>query len=119
MFLLFHAVVVFLFSSRRRHTSCALVTGVQTCALPISSPYRVNKVRDLAHAVGAEKHLVAEDAGDSHYASLMEEGLNPDIFSRIAALRQRSDAYLDHVLNKGSPTRWAIAGQPEIGRAHV
>src|SRR3546814_1490596 len=27
----------FLFSSRRRHTSCALVTGVQTCALPIST----------------------------------------------------------------------------------
>src|SRR3546814_3114021 len=27
---------VFFFSSRRRHTSCALVTGVQTCALPIS-----------------------------------------------------------------------------------
>src|SRR3546814_17667578 len=25
-----------LFSSRRRHTRCALVTGVQTCALPIS-----------------------------------------------------------------------------------
>src|SRR3546814_20626350 len=25
----------FLFSSRRRHTRCALVTGVQTCALPI------------------------------------------------------------------------------------
>src|SRR3546814_10351192 len=28
---------VFFFSSRRRHTSCALVTGVQTCALPIST----------------------------------------------------------------------------------
>src|SRR3546814_5213770 len=26
----------FFFSSRRRHTICALVTGVQTCALPIS-----------------------------------------------------------------------------------
>src|SRR3546814_14376657 len=26
----------FVFSSRRRHTRCALVTGVQTCALPIS-----------------------------------------------------------------------------------
>src|SRR3546814_3625918 len=25
------------FSSRRRHTRCALVTGVQTCALPIST----------------------------------------------------------------------------------
>src|SRR3546814_5329827 len=29
--------VVFFFSSRRRHTRCALVTGVQTCALPICS----------------------------------------------------------------------------------
>src|SRR3546814_14657647 len=28
-------MVCFSFSSRRRHTSCALVTGVQTCALPI------------------------------------------------------------------------------------
>src|SRR3546814_4518802 len=29
--------VCFFFSSRRRHTRCALVTGVQTCALPIFS----------------------------------------------------------------------------------
>src|SRR3546814_3398558 len=28
---------IFFFSSRRRHTRCALVTGVQTCALPISA----------------------------------------------------------------------------------
>src|SRR3546814_2483862 len=27
--------LLFFFSSRRRHTRCALVTGVQTCALPI------------------------------------------------------------------------------------
>src|SRR3546814_9656082 len=32
----------FFFSSRRRHTRCALVTGVQTCALPIyTRAYRV------------------------------------------------------------------------------
>src|SRR3546814_15448366 len=30
-------VCFFFFSSRRRHTRCALVTGVQTCALPITS----------------------------------------------------------------------------------
>src|SRR3546814_1559361 len=30
------SVCVFFFSSRRRQTRCALVTGVQTCALPIS-----------------------------------------------------------------------------------
>src|SRR3546814_8592511 len=30
-------VIFVFFSSRRRHTRCALVTGVQTCALPIST----------------------------------------------------------------------------------
>src|SRR3546814_6408240 len=33
--LCFGGCVCFFFSSRRRHTRCALVTGVQTCALPI------------------------------------------------------------------------------------
>src|SRR3546814_4363167 len=33
--LIFLLVFLFFFSSRRRHTRCALVTGVQTCALPI------------------------------------------------------------------------------------
>src|SRR3546814_3977269 len=36
-------VFVFFFSSRRRHTRCALVTGVQTCALPI---YGVERGRE-------------------------------------------------------------------------
>src|SRR3546814_6292967 len=43
--------VFFFFSSRRRQTRCALVTGVQTCALPIylvlrsagEAPYPVNR----------------------------------------------------------------------------
>src|SRR3546814_5539897 len=33
--LLYFDYCFFFFSSRRRHTRCALVTGVQTCALPI------------------------------------------------------------------------------------
>src|SRR3546814_5343850 len=33
---LLYLMNMFFFSSRRRHTRCALVTGVQTCALPIS-----------------------------------------------------------------------------------
>src|SRR3546814_4278033 len=32
---MYSRVCLFFFSSRRRHTRCALVTGVQTCALPI------------------------------------------------------------------------------------
>src|SRR3546814_6057650 len=43
----FFDLVVFFFSSRRRHTRCALVTGVQTCALPISS-FLLDKL-DLAN----------------------------------------------------------------------
>src|SRR3546814_1189136 len=35
--LLWFFLFFFFFSSRRRHTRCALVTGVQTCALPISA----------------------------------------------------------------------------------
>src|SRR3546814_1222707 len=34
-FITFSCECVFFFTSRRRHTRCALVTGVQTCALPI------------------------------------------------------------------------------------
>src|SRR3546814_1776916 len=39
MFVFQYCVILlrFFFSSRRRHTRCALVTGVQTCALPISA----------------------------------------------------------------------------------
>src|SRR3546814_12368049 len=32
-------LLCFFFASRRRHTRCALVTGVQTCALPIYLDY--------------------------------------------------------------------------------
>src|SRR3546814_4408285 len=38
MFIVFY-IFLFFFSSRRRHTRCALVTGVQTCALPIFLPH--------------------------------------------------------------------------------
>src|SRR3546814_1737565 len=40
---------IFFFSSRRRHTRCALVTGVQTCALPIFP----GPDRDRGHAGSA------------------------------------------------------------------
>src|SRR3546814_5143825 len=39
-------LLLFFVSSRRRHTRCALVTGVQTCALPIFPPEGVALVAD-------------------------------------------------------------------------
>src|SRR3546814_7735383 len=47
--------VTFLFSGRGRHTSCALVTGVQTFALPIYFLIAVNLVVSLALLVWVRK----------------------------------------------------------------
>src|SRR3546814_13632342 len=52
----------FFFSSRRRHTSCALVTGVQTCALPIY---------DLHQRRGAGRPLLAEVVADAQVGVLV------------------------------------------------
>src|SRR3546814_12769797 len=43
-----YVVLCCFFSSRRRHTICALVTGVQTCALPIFLPRGHRPQRSLA-----------------------------------------------------------------------
>src|SRR3546814_17255890 len=51
---------IFFFSSRRRHTRCALVTGVQTCALPIC-PTRARARLQTRHAlVVVAMHPVAQ-----------------------------------------------------------
>src|SRR3546814_12582580 len=52
---------MFFFSSRRRHTRCALVTGVQTCALPISpSPISLRM-----SAISQAEARISERASDA------------------------------------------------------
>src|SRR3546814_10467582 len=73
--------VFFFVSSRRRHTSCALVTGVQTCALPISPA-------QLLQALG----LLAALAGVATWSSLLlasAESRTPDVAPQ--RLAERSD----------------------------
>src|SRR3546814_19180098 len=48
----------FFFSSRRRHTRCALVTGVQTCALPIYKDGKENPAFVLNQQTYREAHIV-------------------------------------------------------------
>src|SRR3546814_1166124 len=62
-------VVYFVVSSKRRHTSCALVTGVQTCALPIYKIAWVDSIWDTVHSVvrplgGALLALALVDSSD-------------------------------------------------------
>src|SRR3546814_1818309 len=62
---------MFFFSSRRRHTRCVLVTGVQTCALPISrtGPIRADLLGNMwAQEWGNIYDVVApEGAGNLGY----------------------------------------------------
>src|SRR3546814_8893498 len=67
--------VLFFFSSRRRHTRCALVTGVQTCALPI---YPLTGNRDRGVEAVFYSPPLAYDwrvfAGAGHASGRFEEG---------------------------------------------
>src|SRR3546814_6298516 len=72
-------ILLFFFSSRRRHTRCALVTGVQTCALPISDRRpsaqhrhcRHLRATDNAYPKGTAKRVVRSDGrGRSRTATL-------------------------------------------------
>src|SRR3546814_3151768 len=76
------------FSSRRRHTSCALVTGVQTCALPISfscsapggSPTARTVSSDLMRGIMAGPTLLNvrhSPAGPSRLAGIASAGSLP------------------------------------------
>src|SRR3546814_14831166 len=80
-------LLVFFFSSIRRHTRGALVTGVQTCALPISEDYR-NRAR-------REDYLAAMDdmfrLTSTRWAPWQVVDGNDKKAARIAALTYVAD----------------------------
>src|SRR3546814_4202035 len=82
----------FFFSSRRLHTRCALVTGVQTCALPISRT-------EIKPAVSAVKELLAQepDALREIVRSVMQAMLEAEMDEALGAGKsERSDARLGY-----------------------
>src|SRR3546814_6950804 len=75
----------FFFSSRRRQTRCALVTGVQTCSLPI---YRdknpVVALREIAEQTVKPKHL-EESVVSGLQKVQVDEDDTPDEVGSLAA----------------------------------
>src|SRR3546814_15856751 len=57
----------FFFSSRRRHTRCALVTGVQTCALPIYARIEDAIAAIHRHAPPQVIHYFGRDAAERRH----------------------------------------------------
>src|SRR3546814_2098471 len=73
------SVYYFFFSSRRRHTRCALVTGVQTCALPILCVMKTasraaagDAASSAALSTRASKRSVTQDMTACKIASLLD-----------------------------------------------
>src|SRR3546814_3862350 len=89
-------MLFFFFSSRRRHTRCALVTGVQTCALPILRA----RVRD-------EGRVVLEVSSSPHPAE--HRVVCPCGFRRSIA-----DAHQRRLDGEQMALRGAPSGAPSI-----
>src|SRR3546814_7394181 len=72
---------VFFVSSRRRHTRCALVTGVQTCALPISPRAKASAAAKVAATLSsgdaASRQARAAANRDAVTSWLLWERLQP------------------------------------------
>src|SRR3546814_7287380 len=95
-------LVVYFFSSRRRHTRCALVTGVQTCALPILTLQNGRSLSD--GQVQAIRFLVASSV----------PGMNAE---QVSVIDQRGALLSDTA--SGSDMKAFQLQLQEIGRAHV
>src|SRR3546814_10417722 len=129
-------VLLLFFSSRRRHTRCALVTGVQTCALPISVAEDGSAVvpllgghrgandlaRRVAQALGIEAAVTT--AGDRRFGIALDAPpagwrlANPEHYKGFAAAMLGGR----RVRLEGEAPWLAASGLPfaaEIGRAHV
>src|SRR3546814_8448311 len=110
MFLFFYLLLCslffFFFSSRRRHTRCALVTGVQTCALPISRALLLRRrpARDVdlaGHAIGRRRGPV----------SCWNEPVSGDL--SVGNARQTAEA----IVRNGRRTARLSVDRHQIGRA--
>src|SRR3546814_8396398 len=107
---------MFFFSSRRRHTRCALVTGVQTCALPISRRKACDAV--WAGPEGeARRHGAArpEAGGRQHRIGGRKGGRHGGWTARRTRASPLGKVARSPVTNGVSPNRCS----GKIGRAHV
>src|SRR3546814_5329967 len=80
-------VYVFFFSSRRRHTIGALVTGVQTCALPIFLRLFTARRRQFQQCIGFLDEL--QRGGDARPVGLLPGGR--ERWLPVVRYRERSE----------------------------
>src|SRR3546814_2726174 len=69
---------LFFFSSRRRHTRCALVTGVQTCALPILARRESGSPQTLSAVLQSDAPGRTGGDGGRHARLLYADGIRSE-----------------------------------------
>src|SRR3546814_9196355 len=109
----------FFFSSRRRHTRCALVTGVQTCALPISSLAGLQPLHVAAwiEALGREVSAPTVKQQLAAVRHLFDWLVTGQVMPTNPAASVRGPA---HSVRRGkTPVLAADEARRQIGRAHV
>src|SRR3546814_999193 len=106
----------FLFSSRRRHTRCALVTGVQTCALPIMA-----LLNAAANSAEHREQMVAGGTAGRYTPGFARtevaatfDSLDPLAFASYAKDASQTDVS-EEAKNLPMPI---LAHVGEMGRAH-
>src|SRR3546814_3097312 len=122
---------MFVFSSRRRHTRCALVTGVQTCALPISE-HALDPSYATKLGVKIDDLLISQpDAGEQALEiadTLVRSGaVDVLVVDSVAALVPRAelegemgDSHVGlHARLMSQALRKLTGSISQIGRAHV
>src|SRR3546814_5339929 len=118
-----HDVFCFCFSSRRRHTRCALVTGVQTCALPIyltsvavSNGYAKNHLGQENPLGMVPERPVARISDD--LLGFIEPLMKGDIVARHAAPAARRAERMKIAVRHGSQLRLGgvVVDEPGIMR---
>src|SRR3546814_6067530 len=110
----FVLVYVFFFSSRRRHTRCALVTGVQTCALPISSHHGSLSRK---HRLYAEQRLKAGQLRALVATSSLELGIDIGDVDLVCQLGSpRAIGALLQRVGRAGGRKGVLSGQSESVR---
>src|SRR3546814_3316465 len=110
---------LFFFSCRRRHTSCALVTGVQTWALPISKGRASAVDRSIRVILRTQRHFeippAASAAGPASPVTPGSPGTQPGTGARFAfsglehGFDRRSDRSEEHTSELQSLMRISYA----------
>src|SRR3546814_8899024 len=112
VFRLMYSVLSFFFSSRRRHTRCALVTGVQTCALPIYT------YLDVLQTKVYDAHRSLIEAG----TEITAQGIKNKLTGKRERIRSLFAVFEDHnrqvaVLVGKEYTKGTLQRYEKIGRA--